>query len=390
MQPAAKSKKILLVANTAWNVWNYRRALIQTLQQSGYEVVVAAPNDRFSPRLNARFLPLRHLSRRSFSIFQNLRTLFELFHLFRLELPDIVLLFTIKPNILGNLAARMTGTPTVSIVEGLGHSGTSAARWRRLAAPLYRFALRRAYRVIFLNRDDAQEFLQQKITTSAQAQIIPGPGIDPDHFQPQPSAQPQPSTITFLFCGRLLSEKGIRTFVEAARQVRQTGVAARFCVVGSPDPGNPASIEPAELHVWQQEGIVEFWGAADEVRPHLADADVLVLPSYYREGVPRSVLEAMAMQKIIATTDTPGCRDTVEEGKNGFLFPPRQADVLAQIMLRILALPAETRSRMGLFSRQKVLREFADAVVLPQYLALLHDFFSEKEIPRKQSPPPLP
>ncbi|MBK9337751.1 MAG: glycosyltransferase family 4 protein [Lewinellaceae bacterium] len=383
-------EKILLVANTSWNVWNYRRALIQALQLSGYEIVVAAPADRFSPRLNTRFLPLRHLSRRSFSIFQNLRTLVELLHLFRLERPDIVLLFTIKPNTLGNLAARLTGTPTISVVEGLGHSGTSAARWRRLAAPLYRFALRHAYRVIFLNRDDMREFLEQKIITPAQAQIIPGPGIDPDHFQPQPFPRSQKSTVTFLFCGRLLSEKGIREFVEAARQVRQTGAAARFCVVGSPDPGNPASIEIEVLRTWQQEGAVEFFGAADDVRPHLAEADVLVLPSYYREGVPRSVLEAMAMQKIIATTDTPGCRDTVEEGKNGFLFPPRRADMLAQIMLRILALPAATRSRMGLFSRQKVLREFADAVVLPQYLALLHDFFSEKENPRKPPLPPLP
>jgi len=384
------TKKILLVANTAWNLWNYRQALIRTLQTNGYEVVLAAPDDRFSPLLETTFVPLRHLSRRSFSVFQNLRALLELYRLFRLERPAAVLLYTIKPNILGNIAARLAGTPAISIVEGLGYSGTSAERWRRLAAPLYRLALQSARRVVFLNRDDAQEFFLKKIVSAVQSRIIPGPGVDTNHFRTPSTVHRLPSTVSFLFCGRLLSEKGIREFVAAARELRQTGAIAGFCVVGSPDSGNPSSIEPDEISVWQQEGIVSFNGAADDVRPHLAEVHVLVLPSYYREGVPRSVLEAMAMEKIIVTTDTPGCRDTVDEGENGFLLPPRRADLLAQIMLRILDLSPDKRTNMGRYSREKVIREFSDAVVLPQFLALIRDVLAETEALRMPQSPSEP
>ncbi|MFN0015255.1 MAG: glycosyltransferase family 4 protein [Saprospiraceae bacterium] len=365
-------KKILLVANTAWNLWNYRRALTRALQDAGFEVVLAAPGDRFISLLETRFVSLQHLSRRSFSFFQNLRTLVELYRLFRRERPAVVLLYTVKPNILGNLAAWLAHSPTISVVEGLGHSGTSAARWRWLAAPLYRLALRSARRVIVLNRDDEQAFLYQKIAAPAQIVVIPGPGVDTDYFCPPPTPRRTSSPTVFLFCGRLLSEKGIHEFVEAAQMVSRSGWEAEFRVLGSPDPGNPATVLEEQVRDWQQAGIVQFIGAADDVRPHLAEADVLILPSYYREGVPRSVLEAMAMEKIIVTTDTPGCRDTVDAGKNGFLIPPRRADLLAQIMLHILALPPDEWSVMGKYSRTKVIREFSDAVVLPQYMALLN------------------
>jgi len=383
------AKKILLVANTAWNLWNYRRALIRTLQTAGYEVATAAPDDRFSCLPETRFFSLQHLSRRSFSPFQNLRAVLELFRLFRDAKPDVVLLYTVKPNILGNLAARLSAVPAISIVEGLGHSGTSAARWRWLAAPLYRFALQFARQVVFLNHDDAQEFLRQKLVAPTQCRIIPGPGVDTDFFYQPAVAKTESgesSTVTFLFCGRLLYEKGIREFVEAARAVRQTEARAIFRVLGSPDPGNPSSVELQELETWQQEGTVSFADAADDVRPHLAEADVLVLPSYYREGVPRSVLEAMAMEKIIITTDMPGCRDTVDEGKNGFLIPPHRSDLLAQAIRRILALSPDERAEMGRFSREKVIREFSDLIVLPQYLDLIGEVLAETIAPRTSRP----
>lgn len=388
------AKKILLVANTAWNLWNYRRTLIHALRTAGFEVVTAAPDDRFSPLPETRFVPLKHLSRRSFSPLKNLYALLELYRLLKHERPDAALLYTIKPNILGNLAARLTDTTAISVVEGLGHSGGPATRWRWLARPLYRLAFKFAARVVFLNRDDARDFLAQKLVTPAQCRIIPGPGIDTEFFRPPAvhvAKVDKAATVTFLFCGRLLYEKGIREFIEAARVVHgSSGATAGFRVLGSPDPDNPSSVEPVELAAWRHEGIVQFFDAADDVRPQLHEADVLVLPSYYREGVPRSVLEAMAMEKIIVTTDTPGCRDTVEDGRNGFLVPPRRADLLAQTMLRILALPPETRTAMGRYGRAKVIREFSDAVVLPQYLALLRELPAKKEAARTPLPPPEP
>lgn len=387
------AKKILLVANTAWNLWNYRRTLIHALNTAGFEVVTAAPDDRFSSLLETRFVPLKHLSRRSFSPIKNLYALLELYRLLKHERPDAALLYTIKPNILGNFAARLTGTTTISVVEGLGHSGGSATRWQRPARLLYRLAFKFAARVVFLNRDDAQDFLAHKLVAPTQYRIIPGPGIDTEYFLPPAihvTKASKASIVTFLFCGRLLYEKGIREFIEAARTVHRSGATAGFRILGSPDPDNPSSVEPVELATWRHEGIVQFSDAADDVRPQLHEADVLVLPSYYREGVPRSVLEAMAMEKIIVTTDTAGCRDTVEDGRNGFLIPPRRADLLAQTMLRILVLPPETRTAMGRYGRAKVIREFSDAVVLPQYLALLQELPAKKEASRTPLPPPEP
>lgn len=368
--PEMSRSKILLVANTAWNLWNYRRKLILALERHGHELVLAAPDDRFREQLESlphtRFVALRQLSRRSFSPLGNIRLLLELYRLLRREQADVAVFYTIKPNLLGNIAARWAGTPAVSVVEGLGYSGSMAARWRWLAAPLYRIALRRTCKVLFLNPDDALEFLQHHLIRESQSVIVPGPGVDTEYFQG--TIKTDTDHLVFLFCGRLLLEKGIREFVAAARQIRQLDSRAIFRVLGTPDPGNPSSVALEELQAWEQEGVVEFLGPKDDVRPVLARSDVLVLPTYYREGVPRSVLEAMSMQMIIITTDTPGCRDTVTAGKNGYLIPPRQVDALIQAMQKILQLSPEQRRAMGAYSRKVAVNRFSDEQVLPQYL----------------------
>ena len=333
-------------------------------------MTLAAPADRFAGYLTAgtqtEFHPLRHLSRKSASPVSNIKCLLELYRLFRRERPDVALLYTIKPNILGNFAAVCAGVRTISVVEGLGYGGSLAARWRWVAAPLYRLALLRAYRVVFLNEDDRQEFLQSRLVTPGQARLVHGPGVDSTHFAPAPAKKS--ASLVFLFSGRLLSEKGIFEFVSAAREIRRENPAVECWVLGAPDSGNPSAVAPSDLDHWIAEGVVKYLDKAEDVRPTLALADVLVLPSYYREGVPRSVLEAMAMEKIVITTDTPGCRDTVEESRNGFLVPPRDVQALVAAMLRVLALTPEQRVQMGARSRQKVEEMFSDARVLPHYL----------------------
>lgn len=367
------AKKILLVANTAWNLWNYRSGLISKLIESGYDVVLAAPGDRFQKKLRetfpCRFIPLQQLARRSFSIIQNARCLSECFHLFRRERPDLVLLFTIKPNILGNFAAWLAGTSTLSIIEGMGYAGTHAARWYWFAAPMYRLALQQPGKVIFLNQDDKRAFCRHHLIKPEQALVIHGPGVNTEQFQP--AGYRKSAKIVFLYCGRFLIEKGIREFVEAARQLKRQYTNLEFQVLGSPDPGNPATISKTELQTWKQTQDIRILGSADDVRPYLAQADVLVLPSYYREGVPRSVLEAMAMEKIIVTTDTPGCRDTVDDGQTGFLIPPKNVEALIAAMQKICTLSPELRRQMGTSARKKVMQEFSDVQVLPQYLEVI-------------------
>lgn len=365
--------KIALIANTAWNIWNFRRSLIELLVQEGVELICLAPEDGFQEKLSGmngvRFLRLRHLSRKSVSPFSNLRTLAELLRLLRREKPDLAIFYTVKPNIFGASAAKMAGTPAIATVEGLGYAATAPPFFRQIIFWLYRLAFRFVKKVVFLNHDDRAEFLYHHVVPPHKTLVIKGTGVDTTHFYPEENAAPEP---IFLFIGRLLSDKGIREFVRAAALVKQSAPQARFQILGSPDAGNPASIEPAELLHWIENQSVEYLGPTDDVRPFIARAGVVVLPSY-REGMPRVLLEGMAMGKPIITTDSVGCRETVDEGRNGFIVPSENADALAEAMLRFLRLPLAVQLEMGRHSRQKAATEFSNSVVLPQYLQLIHE-----------------
>ncbi len=366
--------KVALVASIAWTLWNYRTALIQSLEAAGYDVLLLAADDASREKLlaesHAQFVPLQHINRKSLSIFQNSRLLLELYQLLHRHRPDVVLFFTIRPNTLGNFAAAAAGIPAISTVEGMGISSTSQPWLRFVTQRLYRLAFRFTRKVIFLNNEDHAEFLQLRMVAPAKAVVIHGPGIDLNYFAPRPRPE-HGGPLVFLFVARLLSGKGIREFAAAARQLKNEGVAAEFQVLGSTDAGNPTTIDDCELQAWADEGILTNLGFEDDVRPAMAAADVLVLPSYYREGVPRSILEAMAMEKVILTTDNVGCRDTVTPGKNGFLVPPRDTPALVEAIKTILQLTPGQRREMGVYSRQKATAEFSDDLVLPRYLELI-------------------
>jgi len=371
-------KKILLLANTAWNLWNFRRALIEQLIAQGAQVVCVAPEDGFQWHLSelagVRFIPLHCLSRKSILSLSNILLFAEITRLLHREKPDLALFFTIKPNILGALAAKLTRTRAISTVEGRGISATSQ-RWLRAASVLlYRFAFRFVHRAIFINPDDRADFLRYRIVRPEQAASVNGPGVDVQHFSPRPRLGHNPA-FTFLFPARLLAEKGIREFAAAAALLKKKGLQARFQVLGNTDSGNPTSISKEELEIWVAESRVEYLGFTDDVRPYIAEADVVVLPSYYREGVPRCLLEAMSMEKPLLTTNSVGCRETVDDGRNGLLVTPRNVEALATAMQVLANLPPDQLRQMGLHSRQKALTQFSDEVVLPQMLNIL---FSEK------------
>ncbi|GAB4497959.1 MAG: glycosyltransferase family 4 protein [Saprospiraceae bacterium] len=365
--------KIAFVANTAWNLWNFRRWLIEMLENEGFEIVCLAPEDGLQEKLrgikNLHFLPLKHLSRKSLSPFSNLQTLAELTRLLRRQRPDLAIFYTIKPNIFGCLAAHMAGIPAIATVEGLGYAANAPPFFKKIIFNLYHLAFLFAQKVVFLNSDDEAEFLARHVVPAAKTLVVKGTGVDTTHFSPEENAAAEP---VFLFIGRLLSDKGIREFVQAAKGVKEVFPQARFQILGSPDAGNPASIEHAELSHWIENQSVEYLGQTDDVRPHIARASVIVLPSY-REGMPRVLLEGMAMGKPIITTNSVGCRDTVEEGRNGFIVPSENAEALTDAMLRFLKLPPAQQLAMGHYSRQKAATEFSNEVVLPQYLQLIRE-----------------
>jgi glycosyltransferase involved in cell wall biosynthesis len=343
--PAASTGRahptVLVVASHAPSLWNFRTELLQALVQRGYEVVGCAPADstasaRLAP-LGVGFVALGP-QRTSLNPFGDFAYFWRLSGLFRRLRPAAIITYTAKPVIWGSLAARGAGVPRiVAMITGLGFAFTetsSRSKLARLVEFLYRLALRGCHAVIFQNPDDQEEFKRRRLVAPrSESFVVNGSGVDLERFVPAPL----PEAPVFLLIARVLRDKGIVEFCQAARSLRERYPAARFRIVGSFDH-NPSAISPPQLSQLCGDGVVEYRGAKEDVRPEIAAARIYVLPSY-REGTPRTILEAMAMGRPVITTDVPGCRETVQEGSNGFLVSARDAGELATAMERFLVTP---------------------------------------------------
>lgn len=372
MSITLKRRKVVIALNTAWNLFNFRAGLIRALVARGYEVVAVAPYDEYAPRLaelGCRFVALPMDNKgthplRDFLLF--VRFLRLLGH----ERPDVFLGYTIKPNVYGSFAAHLLGIPVVNNIAGLGTVFIRDSWLTKLVRLLYRAALARSHHVFFQNDDDMGLFIGRGMVRSDKVSRLPGSGIDLNVFcnTTRPSLDSQP--FRFLLVARLLWDKGVGEYVEAARIVRIKHPAARFQILGFLDARNLTAVSSAEMSDWQEEGVVEYLGVADDVRPYLLAADCVVLPSY-REGVPRSLLEAAAMSKPIVATNAIGCRDAVEEGVSGLLCRVADASDLAEKLLQMLEMPREDRIRMGAAGRHKMEREFDERLVIDAYLKVV-------------------
>lgn len=322
---------------------NFRGALISSLVERQMQVFALAPDYTEAQRDAIRALGATpvdfRMQRNGINPAEDSLTFLSLVSALRRIKPDIALSYAIKPVIYGTLAAAVAGTPRrFAMIEGLGHVFLNApsARSRLLksvALTLYRRALAQADRTFFLNKDDRNDLLELKLLTPEKALVVGAIGIDLEKWRPSPIVT---EPMTFLFVGRLLREKGISEFIAAARRLKGTHPETRFVVLGDVDT-NPSSVTRQQVGGWAQEGLIE-WPGHVEVGPWLARSSVFVLPSY-REGVPRSTQEAMAMGRPVITTDVPGCRETVVDGKNGFLVPAHNADALADAMLKYVRNP---------------------------------------------------
>ena len=368
------SKTIALVANSTWNIYNFRQPLIKQLKAAGFRVLVIAPVDEYIHYLNdsyfTRHIPLRFMAAQRKNPFWDLLLLWEIYRIYRRERPDLALHFTIKPNIYGGLAARWAGVPCMPTVTGLGYTFLHNGLLGQLARRLYRLAFRSAARAIFHNEDDRQLFIQEGLIPESRSLAIAGSGVNTNHFRPLP--QPDTDKFIFLFIGRLLHDKGIREFAAAARQLCRLAPRAECWVVGQLNPEYPAAVTQQELLQWIEEQHIHYLGSTKDVRPYIKQAHALVLPSY-REGLPRAILEAMAMGKPVVTTDTAGCRETVEPARNGYLVPARDPAALAEAMLQLYHLSAEEQQAMGDYSRKKALQEFDEKIIVEAYLELCRE-----------------
>lgn len=342
-------KKFLMIAGFAESVVNFRWDLICAVQAKGLEVHIAAPeilqDAPTREKLQAQGFILHNvpMQRTGTNPVEDFKTLLALRQLMQQIKPDYVLAYTIKPVIYGMLAAKSAGVPhRIALITGLGYAfqdsdSSTAKNWiRRITRGLYKQALTATEVTFFQNDDDQKLFSDLGITSPGQRTIVVnGSGVNTEKFSPQPL--PEGEETHFLLIGRLLKDKGVREYVEAARKVKQKYPHVVFNMVGFIDI-NPSAITQAELDQWVSEGTVKFWGKLSDVRPALNACHIFVLPSY-REGTPRTVLEAMATGRAIITTDAPGCRQTVDEGYNGFLVPVQSSEKLAEAMERFITQP---------------------------------------------------
>lgn len=356
------SRTLLLIGSFAESLVNFRGPLIAAATACGHRVVACAPGGdaRLHSRLaelGAEFRPIR-LERTGLDPLADLRTLWELMRLMSEIRPDAVLAYTVKPVVYGSIAAWLCRVPEIySLITGLGYAfvntGKDGRITRRIVRALYWISLRMNRKVFFQNQDDQSLFLSLGLLpTKERSVLVNGSGVDIDKFSPEPLADGH----VFLLIARLLRDKGVREYVQAARIVKQTYPDAVFLLAGWLDASNPASIAREELDHWVAEGVIEYLGVLDDVRPALARCSVYVLPSY-REGTPRTVLEAMAMGRPVITTDTPGCRETVQDGCNGFLVPVKDSGALAEAMVRMLKTPS-LREVFGRRSRELAVQRY--------------------------------
>lgn len=368
--------RIAICVNTAWNLINFRAGLIRALVSAGHEVVAVAPDDKYAVGLSAlgcRFVPF-HMENGGTNPLKDALLLWRFMRLFARERPDVYLGYTVKPNVYGSLAAHMLGIPVINNIAGLGAVFIKGGWLIWVVRWLYRTALKRSAKVFFQNRDDQRLFISGGLVRARVTDLLPGSGIDLNHFVPVPkrTLNHGNSKFRFLLIARMLRDKGVAEYVEAARLVRKQYSQAEFCLLGPLDVQNPAAVSRVEMDAWVASGDVNYLGVSDDVRIQIADADCVVLPSY-REGTPRTLLEAAAMVRPIVTTDAVGCREVVDDGVNGYLCNVRDSADLAQKMTQMLLLSSEQRVQMGLRGRQKIESEFDEQIVIGKYLAAIEE-----------------
>ncbi len=362
--------RILYLVTEDWYFWSHRLPTARAARDAGAEVVVASRVRDHGDRIRGEgfnLLPL-DMKRGSHNPFVDMGALRKLIAIYRNIKPDLVHHVAMKPVIYGSIAARATRIPrVVNAITGLGYVFSSRDARTRYLKPIVRMALRNLMNrsgslAIVQNPDDQRLLIDELGVSFASAVLIKGSGVNPDRFVPreEPLGTPRATMVS-----RMIWEKGVGEVADAARLLREQGVGVRMVLVGAPDSESPAAVPEERFAAWEEEGILEWWGHRSDVSQVWQESHLAVLPSYYGEGIPKSLLEAAACGRPIVTTDTPGCREVVRHGENGLLVPPRNPRALADA-IRSLVRDSELRKRMGMKGRSRVIHEFSEQTVVRQ------------------------
>lgn len=362
------NKKIIITANTSWYLFNFRLKLMLYLQDLGYEIIAVAPLDDYSNRFAAHGIQFNAMpmDNKGTNPFKDSLLILRLIWLFFKLKPKCILSYTPKCNIYGTLSAGMLNIPIVNNISGLGTAFIRENFITKIVKWLYKIALRKSAKVFFQNKDDLNFFIDKGLVETKRVGLLPGSGVDVHRFRPE--ANPTPRTqFVFLFVARMLKDKGISELVTATRLLKKQYPHVECQLLGFLDVQNSSAVSMQEMQTWVDEGVVNYLGVSDSVVDFLRQADCVVLPSY-REGVPRSLLEAASVGKAIITTNAVGCREVVDDGINGFLCQPRSVNDLKAKMEKMLLLPEEQRLQMGRKGREKVLKQFDEQIVIDRYV----------------------
>jgi glycosyltransferase involved in cell wall biosynthesis len=370
MIPAAeKKKKIAVIENGLFSTYTMREGLMQRLLKEGYDVTILTHTNSFVSQVEKTGLHVINIGSGNLNPWKVLKYIFNLYSALKKIQPDVCLTFSIRPAIWGNFITRHLNIPTITNITGVGPLFISKNLAYRIARSIYRHALQKTKKVFFQNFDDMNLFLQKKFVRKEIAERVPGSGVDYQKFSPMAIAKTGEENFIFLFIGRLIKDKGIFEFVDAARMIRKKFPNILFNVIGPFWHQNLKSntITKSDLQNWIVEGIIDYQGEKKDIRKFIAEADCIVLPSY-REGTSNILLEAASMEKAIITTNTTGCKETVDDEVTGFLCKVKDAEDLADKMEKMYLLSEEDRKTMGKKGRQKIIKEFDKQIVINAYL----------------------
>lgn len=363
------NKLTILTGNTAWGMYNFRRVLIEKLISLGINVVVVAPEDStytsLIESLGAKFIPIK-ISSKGANVFADLKLVFDYCCIFKRLKPDFICFYTIKPNIFGSIAAQMFKIPHIVIVTGLGYTFVNKNIISTIAKKLYKFAFRNVHNVWFLNQDDKRVFLNERLVDSKKIKVINGEGIDITRF----TVSEMPTETSIILIARMLWDKGIGEFIEAAKILKQRYKNVSFNLLGGASIDNPSAISSSQLEMWNAEGFVKYLGFTNNVIDFISKSTCVVLPSY-REGIPFSLLEASACGKPIVTTNVAGCRDVIVDGLTGYICESKDVASLVNSIEKIILMDREELVSMGLEGRKKIVRDFSSEKIIQEYVNVL-------------------
>lgn len=376
-------KKIVLVSNTSWALYNFRLKLIKWLIEKEVHIYCIANVDSYTSNLtdlgitfiqsnveNKGINPVNDIQYQSFLIRQ-----------YRKIDPDFIFHYTAKPNIYGSFAARLLGIKSVAFVSGTGYPFLKRNMINYIVKKLYKTAGHNCTEMWFINKDDLDLFITEKLVKKSKTRLLPGEGIDVDFFSRESSYPQNDSNFIFLLSSRLIWDKGVGIFVQAARIIKKSYPWVRFQLLGYIDNLGSSSIKKKQIDEWSNEGIIEYLGGTSDVKKYLTKINCFVMPSHYKEGIPKTLLEACSLEIPIITTNISGCRDVVTHGYNGLLCEPKNSQSLAESMKQILNMDYQTLKTMGENGRKKVINEFNESIVLDYYKSLLKDVLITKDVP---------